>query len=210
MRRLLAREGLPVTTENDSEVAAAYLTYRMRGGDTLGEALEHSLGDLDGFYTFVVGTESGFGVLRDPIACKPPSWRKPTTTSPSPPNTGRWPACRASRPRGCSSRSRLRSISGSRRMNLSLKPATAEGETLVDLATTPLRELNGALHKLDARHQPDAVEDRPPRRPSTPSPPARRAGDHRDRRPVGYYCAGMNKQARVIVHGNAGVGVART
>ena len=26
---------------------------------------------LDGFYTFVIGTESGFGVLRDPIACKP-------------------------------------------------------------------------------------------------------------------------------------------
>ncbi|WP_428029045.1 class II glutamine amidotransferase [Ancylobacter sp.] len=71
VRRLLAREGLEVKTENDSEVAAAYLTYRMRGGDTLGQALEHSLDDLDGFYTFVVGTESGFGVLRDPIACKP-------------------------------------------------------------------------------------------------------------------------------------------
>ena len=27
--------------------------------------------DLDGFYTFVVGTETGFAVLRDPIACKP-------------------------------------------------------------------------------------------------------------------------------------------
>ena len=32
---------------------------------------KHSLDDLDGFYTFVVGTEDGFGVLRDPIACKP-------------------------------------------------------------------------------------------------------------------------------------------
>ncbi|MDR6952920.1 glutamate synthase domain-containing protein 1 [Ancylobacter sp. 3268] len=71
LRRRLEREGLTLTTENDSEVAAAYLTYRMKQGDTLGEALEHSLGDLDGFYTFVVGTESGFGVLRDPIACKP-------------------------------------------------------------------------------------------------------------------------------------------
>ncbi|GLK85121.1 class II glutamine amidotransferase [Ancylobacter defluvii] len=71
LRRRLEREGLTLTTENDSEVAAAYLTYRMRQGDTLGQALEHSLGDLDGFYTFVVGTESGFGVLRDPIACKP-------------------------------------------------------------------------------------------------------------------------------------------
>lgn len=71
LRRGLERQGLSFSTDNDSEVAAAYLTARMRGGDSLGEALEHSLDDLDGFYTFVVGTESGFGVLRDPIACKP-------------------------------------------------------------------------------------------------------------------------------------------
>lgn len=71
VRRGLEQEGLRLTTDNDSEVAAAYLTSRMRKGDTLGAALTHSLDDLDGFYTFVVGTETGFGVLRDPIACKP-------------------------------------------------------------------------------------------------------------------------------------------
>ena len=38
---------------------------------TLKEALESSLSDLDGFFTFVVGTETGFAVVRDPIACKP-------------------------------------------------------------------------------------------------------------------------------------------
>ena len=58
-------------TENDSEVAAAYLTWRMKQGMSLGDALEHSLADLDGFFTFVVGTRNGFGVIRDPIACKP-------------------------------------------------------------------------------------------------------------------------------------------
>ena len=58
-------------TENDTEVAAAYLTAAMRHGKTLDEALKGALDDLDGFYTFVVGTRSGFGVLRDPIACKP-------------------------------------------------------------------------------------------------------------------------------------------
>jgi glutamate synthase domain-containing protein 1 len=26
---------------------------------------------LDGFFTFLVGTQNGFGVLRDRIACKP-------------------------------------------------------------------------------------------------------------------------------------------
>ena len=30
-----------------------------------------TLTDLDGFFTFVVGTKNGFGVVRDPIACKP-------------------------------------------------------------------------------------------------------------------------------------------
>jgi methylamine---glutamate N-methyltransferase subunit A len=71
VRRELKREGLSFATENDSEVAAGYLTWRMGEGATLKEALTHSLSDLDGFYTFVVGTESGFAVLRDPIACKP-------------------------------------------------------------------------------------------------------------------------------------------
>jgi methylamine---glutamate N-methyltransferase subunit A len=71
VRRTLVHEGLSFETDNDSEVAAGYLTWRMREGASLGEALDASLRDLDGFYTFVVGTESGFGVLRDPIACKP-------------------------------------------------------------------------------------------------------------------------------------------
>lgn len=71
LRRQLARQGTQVQTENDTEVAAAYLTHRMKRGDTLGEALQAGLKDLDGFYTFVVGTRDGFGVLRDPIACKP-------------------------------------------------------------------------------------------------------------------------------------------
>ncbi len=71
LREVLARHGERFQTENDSEVAAAYLTWRTREGDSLKQALERSLEDLDGFYTFVVGTRDGFAVLRDPIACKP-------------------------------------------------------------------------------------------------------------------------------------------
>ena len=71
LRRLLRREGFSFRTENDTEVAAGYLSWRMTQGSSLGEALEASLADLDGFYTFVVGAESGFGVLRDTYACKP-------------------------------------------------------------------------------------------------------------------------------------------
>ena len=71
LRRKLRRAGVHIETENDTEVGAAYLTWQMQNGATLGEALESSLDDLDGFFTFVVGTKDGFGVVRDPIACKP-------------------------------------------------------------------------------------------------------------------------------------------
>jgi glutamate synthase domain-containing protein 1 len=71
LREVLRREGIEFQTENDTEVAAGYLAWRMREGASLQEALEGSLADLDGFYTFLVGTADGFAVLRDPIACKP-------------------------------------------------------------------------------------------------------------------------------------------
>jgi methylamine---glutamate N-methyltransferase subunit A len=71
LREKLTRHGERFQTDNDSEVAAAYITWRTREGDSLKQALESSLDDLDGFYTFVIGTRDGFAVLRDPIACKP-------------------------------------------------------------------------------------------------------------------------------------------
>jgi glutamate synthase domain-containing protein 1 len=71
LRENLRREGIEFQTENDTEVAAGYLAWRLREGASLEQALEGCLSDLDGFYTFLVGTEDGFAVLRDPIACKP-------------------------------------------------------------------------------------------------------------------------------------------
>jgi amidophosphoribosyltransferase len=71
LREKLRREGIEFQTDNDSEVAAGYLTWRLASGDTLEAALENALRDLDGFYTFTIGTRDGFAVLRDPIACKP-------------------------------------------------------------------------------------------------------------------------------------------
>ena len=71
VRRSLIRENMTFETQNDTEVAAGYLSWKLREGARLDEALTSALSALDGFYTFVVGTESGFGVLRDPVACKP-------------------------------------------------------------------------------------------------------------------------------------------
>ena len=71
LREKLRKNGETFQTENDSEVAAGYFAWRMREGDSLEDAVHHALDDLDGFYTFAIGTKDGFAVVRDPIACKP-------------------------------------------------------------------------------------------------------------------------------------------
>ncbi|WP_207837952.1 glutamine amidotransferase family protein [Pseudomonas sp. 43(2021)] len=71
LRQQLKREGISFETDNDTEVAAGYLTWRLQQGDSLAQALDGALEDLDGFFTFAIGTRNGFAVIRDPIACKP-------------------------------------------------------------------------------------------------------------------------------------------
>lgn len=71
LRTMLKKKGVEIKTDNDSEVAAGYLMWKLREGATLEEALQDAIEDLDGFYTFAVGTGDGFAVLRDPIGCKP-------------------------------------------------------------------------------------------------------------------------------------------
>ena len=71
LRRFLVRQGGHFQTDNDSEVAAGFLTWRLSQGDSVVDALQSAIKDLDGFYTFAIGSSNGFSVLRDPIACKP-------------------------------------------------------------------------------------------------------------------------------------------
>ena len=71
LRENLQSRGISFQTDNDSEVAAGYLNWRLQEGDGLDDALHHAVEDLDGFYTFAIGTREGFAVPRDPIGCKP-------------------------------------------------------------------------------------------------------------------------------------------
>jgi glutamate synthase domain-containing protein 1 len=71
LRQWLRRQGQEIDTENDSEVAAKYFAFRLSQGLSLAEALRAGLKDLDGFYTFAMGTRDGFAVVRDGIGCKP-------------------------------------------------------------------------------------------------------------------------------------------
>ena len=79
---------------------------------------------------------------------------------------------------------------------------------VVDLAETPLRELNGALHGL--------AQDTNETLWRVLNPAGRHALAVGVDAPItieiaghaGYYCGGMNKQATIVVEGNAGAGVA--
>ena len=70
LRRKLKKSGVNFDSENDTEVAAGYISNNL-SKKNLRETLKDSLNDLDGFYTFITGTKEGFAVLRDEIACKP-------------------------------------------------------------------------------------------------------------------------------------------
>lgn len=71
IRRSLKKEGQKFNSENDTEVAAGYISNQISKGENLEKTLKNSLKDLDGFYTFIAGTKDGFALLRDEIACKP-------------------------------------------------------------------------------------------------------------------------------------------
>lgn len=71
LRRILIKNGKNFDSENDTEVAAGYISKMLSEKFTLKETLKKSLNELDGFYTFIAGTSDGFAVLRDEIACKP-------------------------------------------------------------------------------------------------------------------------------------------
>jgi glutamate synthase domain-containing protein 1 len=71
IRRRLQDRGVDCDTDNDSEVAARYVGYRLALGDDLAEALRYVVKEFDGFFTLLVTTATEFAVVRDAYACKP-------------------------------------------------------------------------------------------------------------------------------------------
>jgi len=71
IRRKLEHKGIKFETDNDTEAATRFLEWRMREGDSLEGALQRGFEELDGFYTFLIGTENKLALVRDAFACKP-------------------------------------------------------------------------------------------------------------------------------------------
>ena len=71
VRRKLEPLGIKFETDNDTEAACRFLEWRMREGDGLEAALEKGFDELDGFYTFLMGTRDELALVRDAFSCKP-------------------------------------------------------------------------------------------------------------------------------------------
>ena len=71
VRKALEPLGIEFETDNDTEAACRYFEWRLREGDDLTTAVQRGFNVLDGFYTFLMGTDTELLIVRDAFACKP-------------------------------------------------------------------------------------------------------------------------------------------
>jgi len=70
-RRALERLGNRFNSNCDSELIAVYIANRISDGCTLEEAMQRSIEDLDGVFTYLVATSDSLGMAKDVMAAKP-------------------------------------------------------------------------------------------------------------------------------------------
>jgi hypothetical protein len=70
-RRRLERSGHRFQSECDSEIIAVYLAERMADGMDLETAMQQSLEELDGVFTYICVTADALGMAKDELAAKP-------------------------------------------------------------------------------------------------------------------------------------------
>jgi glutamine phosphoribosylpyrophosphate amidotransferase len=71
LRRMYEQEGVRFYTENDSEIIGIYVARKLGEGASLEEALEASVRELDGSFSYLVATADAFGFAKDPFCLKP-------------------------------------------------------------------------------------------------------------------------------------------
>jgi len=71
VRKKLEPLGIRFETDNDTEAACRFFEWRLREGDDLRTAVQRGFSELDGFFTFLMGTDQELLIVRDAFACKP-------------------------------------------------------------------------------------------------------------------------------------------
>jgi glutamate synthase domain-containing protein 1 len=70
-RRALEHRGHRFMSNCDSELIAVYLADKMQQGAQLKDAMEDSIEELDGVFTYLVATSDSLGMAKDVMAAKP-------------------------------------------------------------------------------------------------------------------------------------------
>jgi len=71
LKRIYEEQGYRFQTHNDSELIAVYLADKLAHGADLIHALQDSIQDFDGTFTYLVSTSKGIGYAKDKFAAKP-------------------------------------------------------------------------------------------------------------------------------------------
>ncbi|KXB00321.1 hypothetical protein AKJ42_01155 [candidate division MSBL1 archaeon SCGC-AAA261C02] len=71
IRRVLERKDHRFTSDNDTEVILHYIVDKLQHGSSLKEALEASVEDLDGPFSYIISTPTAIGVARDKLGLRP-------------------------------------------------------------------------------------------------------------------------------------------
>ncbi|MFN4133197.1 MAG: glutamine amidotransferase, partial [Candidatus Hadarchaeales archaeon] len=76
IRRMLERKGHRFSSGNDTEVILHYIVEQIKNGHSLREALEQSIEDLDGPFSYIISTSSAIGMARDKLGLRPAMFSK--------------------------------------------------------------------------------------------------------------------------------------
>ena len=71
LRRIYEQQGHRFYTENDSEIIGLYIADQMAQGASFEDALQTSLTDFDGAFSYLAATADSLGYVKDPFAFKP-------------------------------------------------------------------------------------------------------------------------------------------
>ena len=71
VRDPLERKGHKFETNNDTECLVHYIADKLDAGYSLEEALEQSVEDMDGPFSYIIGTPNGIGIAKDKLGLRP-------------------------------------------------------------------------------------------------------------------------------------------
>lgn len=71
IRRMLERRGHRFMSENDTECIVHFIVDRLQRGSPLEEALQSSVEELDGPFSYIISTPTAIGVARDKLGLRP-------------------------------------------------------------------------------------------------------------------------------------------